>query len=325
MKSNLITKKIIFVGAISLLIICCSAEAQVIDNGNPDISRSSTGRIRSPQEVETMQRLDQQRRTNSQFNELRAMTDRNSIGNSGIVKNFEADMKKAKKYIAPDSEYKTQNKSFLNSKYTGIIKLLPNKPCIADEKNPIKQCPQNFISGNGRCFSFRWKDYVIDKWADLENLDGFFVSNGTDNQGILVNLGDVSLEDLTLTTKGIEFLTNFTPSTQAEEVGKQYMQFWNEIETEGFRYAKVLAIETDKTYALRVVAYERDIELVLTEQQKRMTKDPELRKLLFDPLRRDKRQDLIVAFRVLEKSEDGSVTIMWKELQRKTSPYIGNK
>ena len=31
---------------------------------------------------------------------------------------------------------------------------------------------------------------------------------------------------------------------------------------------------------------------------------------------------VIVAFRVLEKSEAGTVTIVWKELQRKKSPYL---
>lgn len=324
MKKRLITKNSIFLSLFSLLVVGISVQAQIMgrigDNGSLDIYRSSSGRVRSSQEVEAMRRLSEQQWSNARFNEL--MTNRNFNKNPTPRQEYEANMKKAKKYVAPNSEYQIKYKSFLNSSFTGIVKLLPEKSCVSNEKNPIQQCPNNFIYGNGRFFSFRWKDYVIDKWADLENLNGFFVSNGTDNQGILVNLGDVNLESLNLTTKGVEFLTNFVPSTQIEEVGKQYMQIWNEIEVDGFRYAKILSIEVNKTYGLRTIAYERDIDLILTEQQKQKVKDPKLRKILFDPLREDKREDVIIVFRVLEKGEDGSVTIIWKELQRKKSPYI---
>jgi hypothetical protein len=254
--------------------------------------------------------------------DLRALTDRINSAGLSVGQQYRANLKKAKKYVAPAPEYKSKYQTFLDRPETGIIRLLPGKPCPAAKKKPsIKECPQNFIAGNGSHFSFRWKEYVRNSWTDLENLNGFFVSNGADNQGILVNLGDVAFEDVTLKTSGMEFLTNFVPSTQVEEVGRQFMQLWNKIEAQGFRYAKILPIEASKTYALRAVAYERDVALVVTDQQKKSVKDPKLWGI-FDPLRGDKRQDVIVVFRVLEKSEDGSATIIWKELQNKKSPYL---
>jgi hypothetical protein len=300
-----------------------TSEAQIMGRigDEEDLYRTPSGRVRSAQEVAVLRRVNEARLMNARFNPLREMSEGNLNRGRTLRREYEANMKKAKKYVAPNSSYQTEYKSLLSLPDAGIIKLLPNKPCEPVGKKAIKQCPQNFIAGNGRYFSFRLKDYVLDKWADLEILNDFFVSNGLDNQGVLVNLGDVNLDGLSLTSKGIEFLTNFAPSTKVDEINKQYMQLLNEIEVDGFRYSKALPIETSKTYALRVVAYERDVDAALTEEQKKITKDPELRRLLFDPLRDDTRQDVIAVFRVLEKSKEGTI-IIWKVLQRKNAPYI---
>ena len=44
--------------------------------------------------------------------------------------------------------------------------------------------------------------------------------------------------------------------------------------------------------------------------------------LKFLMLEGDKRKDLILAFRVIRKTPNGSVTILWKELQQNKAPEI---
>ncbi len=44
--------------------------------------------------------------------------------------------------------------------------------------------------------------------------------------------------------------------------------------------------------------------------------------LRFHTLSLDKRADVIIVFRIVRKAEDGTLTIVWKELDRKEAPKI---
>ena len=322
----MIVRSAVYFAFFGILLASFSARAQIMgrigDSAAPDIYRSASGRIRSAQEVEIMRRINERQQSYARMNALRSQAE--SIAGSGQTPRqvFEDRMKSARKYLAPSAAYREKYKSLLAQPKTGIVSLFPEKFCRANPKAKVKDCPTAFVYGNARYFSFRSADYVVDRWADLENLNGFFVSNGVDNQGIMVRLGEMELADVSLDSRGVAFLRNFVPSVNPDEISRQYMQIFNEIEADGFHYAKMLPIEAGKTYALRVVAYRRDVELVLDERQKRMVQATPALKALFDPLTGDRRDDVIIAFRVLEKNGLGDVTLIWKELARKNSPEV---
>lgn len=76
--------------------------------------------------------------------------------------------------------------------------------------------------------------------------------------------------------------------------------------------------EKNVTYALRAIAFRSEHKII-----SRLTPDnvnPDESKFLY--LDDDKRFDLTVVFRVVRQAENGSITILWKELNRQQSPKL---
>nr|MBA3334881.1 hypothetical protein [Acidobacteriota bacterium] len=79
--------------------------------------------------------------------------------------------------------------------------------------------------------------------------------------------------------------------------------------SDGFQYRRGFYAVENTTYVLRSIAYDgkyfRAVEGVA-----------------YNEFAFDKRRDVTVAFRIVRKDSDGSVTILWKEILRKNSPKI---
>jgi hypothetical protein len=219
--------------------------------------------------------------------------------------------------IAPNAEDTAKYQNFLKQKNTGLFRLFPDFDC--ESKNEIRadgDCA-NLVPGSW-AYSFRRKNYSDADFLDIQFKDGNFISKGLLSQGILVRLGDVSLESVSPTSAGVKFLLDFMPENQIGEAKKQFTQITRGIEApDGYKYTNSLKADENTTYALRIVAYRSKISnRGLSEK---ITADD----LKFINLNyADKRRDLTVAFRVVRRDEDGSVTILWKEINRKDSPQI---
>ncbi len=296
------------------------ADAQ---NYPSSIYTPSADKKRTPKEIEEMKRVVDLQRGKSLLLEMRGLTTESFRRGSPVESKTSMElMKKAKKYIVPSLEIQNNYSNFLKLPNTGIVKLLSQKSCStisgSDNKEKfseyLKRCAPDFIRGHGKYFSFRQNDYVDENLADIGFVDNWFFSLGTMNQGILVALGDTEIQGLSLNSKGIDFLAGFAPSLNMDDAAKEFKQFEEVLKDKGLSYGKVVSIEKDQTYALRVIAYNNYF--VIEEKEKK----PAPMKLF--PLGKDKREDIIVAFRVVEKNEDGSLTLLWKELQRKQSPEI---
>jgi hypothetical protein len=86
----------------------------------------------------------------------------------------------------------------------------------------------------------------------------------------------------------------------------------------GYRYATSAPAEENMTYALRVVAY-RTKGISLAGFTDTLTADD----IKFGGLNRfDTRIDLTVAFRIVRRDENSSVTILWKQLNRQDAPKL---
>lgn len=162
---------------------------------------------------------------------------------------------------------------------------------------------------NSAFYSFREREHTNEFLSDVRVKNDFFVSDGILSQGILVSLGDASLENLSLGSEGMRFLIEFAPETDSKEALKQTNQIVKGVHAGKFVYKKFLPITENTTYAMRIIAYRGKVWRVF-------------RGNLYNVLAGDERADLILGFRVIRKFGDGSVTLLWKELQRKEAPKI---
>jgi hypothetical protein len=309
MKSKLIVLAVLFLSA-----ICAYGQ---------DSSRSPYPRNPTNQQ-ETQRIIYENARRENQFERIRRIAATNAARNNSstvTVSTSSSELtEKAKKYLKTDAAFQDQYKSFLGFPKTGIVNLLPEKACTEIESKPkikfdklIERCPFIFIPGGGGFFSFRQKDYVNYPLADIGFKDNLIFSLGSLNQGILVDLGDVNIEDISLTSKGTDFLSKYSPAMTLEGAAKESQQFESGLKVDGLTYKNVLAFEKDRTYGLRVVAYDLYS----------LSQEPEHKELVKSHVfSNDQREDIIVVFRVIEKSLDGKIVLLWKELRRTQSPEI---
>ena len=209
---------------------------------------------------------------------------------------------------------------FLEKKGTGMFRLFPYLNCT--EKGLIRidgECADYVF--DSWTYSFRSKDYRESRFLDIKYEDGHLVTGSLLSLGILTPLGDVPVEKVTLTSDGMKFLADLKPETDYQETEKQFNSFAKGVEDGGFTYSSKTKIEEPMTYGLRVVAYRMPIKVQLF-----LGDDPAFnnQNLKFSyPINEfDKRDDIIVAFRIIRKEKDGNVTIVWKELSRTDAPKL---
>jgi hypothetical protein len=214
-----------------------------------------------------------------------------------------------KKRLLPDPRDLRKYERFLELPKTGIFRLMPDIGCT-ENINVIKadEICLNFVPESSY-YSFREKEHTIELLADIRLRNGFLISDGILSQGILVHLGGVELEKIAPQSEGLEFLSSFSPNPLGIEAQKQYLQMMRGVKVGNYEYKKALPMIENATYALRVIAYKGNVFRVF-------------RGFRFDLLDGDKRLDLTLAFRVIRKEQDGGITLLWKEIERKESPRI---
>ena len=205
--------------------------------------------------------------------------------------------------------------SFLKSPDTGIFKLLPFAECSpfnntakakssgkSNREESLRQhrCNEEneIIKNFANAYSFRDKKNTSWDLSDIAFEKNFIVGTKSAVQTILVDLGDVALENLTLDSEGMTYLVDFKSGETVEEIMNQYEEIKKGITIGKYKYGKWLSAQENKTFALRSIAYESKATLV------------------------GKPDDVIVGFRIIRREEDGTVTILWKELSRKNGIKI---
>lgn len=199
---------------------------------------------------------------------------------------------------------------FLQQPDTGMTKLMLDRGCAeyTSVLNVSEECLKYSMPGAGSSFSFRTENYRIRRLADINYTEEGFYSPGILTHSILVNIGDVPLEDVTLQTKGVKFLTDFETITDFEKAREADKQITGGIEKGGFFYSRKAATLEDTTYVLRSIAY-------------RGSYFRAVQGFVYDELDFDDRRDITVAFRIIRR-DDESVTILWRILVKQKSPAI---
>ena len=211
--------------------------------------------------------------------------------------------------LSPNIEDESQYANFLKDKKTGIFRLMNDADCEANLYviRVDGECSE-FIEGSSN-YSFREKEYTTAYLSDIRYKDGLLITDGIFSQNILVRLGDVPIEDLSLESEGMKFLVDFVPETLNTEATRQYVEIVRGVRFNRYEYRKVYPALVNNTYAMRIIAYRGSLYR-------------RFRGWVYDLLAGDDRLDLIVALRVIRRDKDGTISIVWKELARKKSPKI---
>lgn len=219
--------------------------------------------------------------------------------------------KEEKGFVTIDEDLIEKYKIFLKQNNTGLIRLL-NKDVCTEHKwvvNASDECMSSQIPGAGASYSFRFKDYRLSHLADITVNNDLFFSKGNWQHTILVSLGDLNLETITLETNGIKYVSDFQPALDLIRAREIDYVLANTVEKNGFKYKNQALIKANDVYILRSIAYQGKVIKFLNG-------------FPYNEFDYDKRKDIIVAFKVVKIGNDGSVTILWKQLSSKDSPKI---
>lgn len=219
--------------------------------------------------------------------------------------------KKELRSVEPSREVSERFAAFLRGPKTGLTKLISDKGCSENSKvlNVSPDCLRYPMPGAGSSFSFRTGTYRIPRLSDITFTDNSFQASGVLLHGIFVNIGNVPLEEVGNTTKGLKWLFDFRPEPDFERGRALDRQLTEGIREDGFLYRRGLYIVENTTFVLRSIAY--------------AGKYPRaVQGITYNELEYDRRRDVTVAFRIVDRDANGDVTIVWRELQDKESPEI---
>lgn len=213
--------------------------------------------------------------------------------------------------IAPDLEIRRQYKDFLDKKNTGIFRLVDDAGCGENDKVVVATdaCLKYTMPGSGNSFSFRTANYRIRHLADLMLSGENFRIPGIMMHGLMTKLGDVAIDRVLLTTPGVGFLTEMKPAFDFENAKAIETLIATGLERDGFVYGRSLDVQENVTYAMRVIAYDGKVNRAVPGAH-------------YNEMDFDRRRDMIVAFRVVQKAADGSVTLIWAELSNTDAPKL---
>jgi hypothetical protein len=294
-----------------------SVKAQTTTPPRQPASSPQTGTSRMPNDSRSIIRGNA-RETEAAFDELRAMEIPRSAGAINrrslieITRNFyRKPNKQEMKVLAPSIDNLNKYALFLRQSGTGIVKLNSDSSCtegptiIAAKEN----CLQYSMPGAGTAYSFRVESHRIPHLADLTLSKNILKSDGVLQYGIMVGLGDIPLEDVTLQSDGLKYLINFEPLPDMESFEALDRQLIKGISADGFTYGISLYVKNQTTFALRSIAYKGKVARSVNG-------------IAYNEMDFDKRRDILVAFRIVEQEANGNITFVWKMLLNKDAPTL---
>ena len=187
--------------------------------------------------------------------------------------------------LAAPIEVQSAYQGFLQTKGTGLIRLLPSE--IYDTGIPAKNKVK--IRGGGAYYSFVHIMHQLGWGSDIsldhDTFSGQFY-------GLLSNIGDAPLTEIGLDDRRVKGLAAYRPPQRGAAAREDYRRLnSNEgLTLDGAVYHRRAAVAVNSTYLLRSLVY--------------------------------RQSDVLVAFRVVGKDSDGSVIIVWKLLQRFPPPKL---
>jgi hypothetical protein len=213
--------------------------------------------------------------------------------------------------IAPDSAIRQQYAALTSRPGSGMFRLVSDAGCSTNYKvvSAKDECLKYSMPGSGSSYSFRTDGYRVRQLADITFRDNSFYITGLFMHGFIAKVENTAFESVNLATPGLGFVSAFKPSISADDVHEIDAKLGQGVEQDGSLFSKNIPAEKDGVYVLRAVAYRGKVVRSAAG-------------IRYNELDYDKREDLVVAFKVVDIAADGSVTIVWKTLAEKDAPKI---
>jgi len=216
--------------------------------------------------------------------------------------------------LEPPKEVVDKYSEFLRKQQTGVVTLNADERCGTDDGlvSAEQSCASFQFPGGGTAYSFRVDSYRTQRLSDVKLVKNILITDSFGQQGILVDLGEQPIEDVDLKSPGIHFLAAFRPAESNEDFRTSSRELEIGVNKDGFLYRLALIAKANHTFGLRSIAYEG--------QSPRS-----INGIAYDEFGFDRRDDVIVVFKIADIAQNGNVTIVWRELRRGDSPKIKSK
>jgi len=213
--------------------------------------------------------------------------------------------------LMPDRAVAAQYGDLLRRPDSGVFKLVPDAGCAENSKvvNVSENCLKYLFPGAGNSFSFRTESYRIRHLADLSYGDGSLSIPGVLMNALMVDLGDIPLEQVHLEMPAVRYIVHIRPTSDYTKALEMYKQAEAGIRQDGHLYGQKLAAVAGHTYVTRSIAYQGRVMKAVQGAQ-------------YNELEFDRRRDVITAFKVIRVDADGAATIVWTHLSNAESPKL---
>ena len=193
-----------------------------------------------------------------------------------------------KVFLAPTEEDRNAYAEFLRTPETGIFRILPRET-YDDNANRDRQ--RIVTRGGGAYYSFTRLTHEYGYGSDIELSQGQLTTGfaGVD-YGLLTNIGDVPLEDVSLETPAANVFAAYHPPTEEPKIRLEQRRFQMGSDVQGISANRTVPMKLNSTYVVRSINY--------------------------------RESDVLVAFRVVRIDTDKSAIIIWKLLKKYPAPDV---
>ncbi|HKG22144.1 MAG TPA: hypothetical protein VKC34_09610 [Blastocatellia bacterium] len=147
------------------------------------------------------------------------------------------------------------------------------------------------IAGGGSYYSFRRVTHEYGYGSDISLEQGQFrIGFAGADYGFIASLGDIPLQSVTLDHPGIHYLAGYKVPSSISEIRDEQRRVSSGFESNGFKYRDSVGADDNTTYVLRSIEVRTG--------------------------------DTMVAFRVVRRDADGSLTLLWKILVKSPAPTV---
>lgn len=193
-----------------------------------------------------------------------------------------------KVFLAPAEEDRNAYAAFLRTPDTGIFRLLPRETY---DDNAAKDRQRIVTRGGGAYYSFTRLTHEYGYGSDIElSQDQLTTGFAGIDYGLLTNIGDVPLENVSLETPAANIFAAYHPPSEVPKIRLEQRRFQMGSDVQGISANRTVPMKLNATYVLRSLNY--------------------------------RESDVLVAFRVVRIDTDKSAIILWKLLKKYPAPQV---
>jgi hypothetical protein len=188
-----------------------------------------------------------------------------------------------KKILAPSDTDRSAYPEFVGQHDRGLIRLMPRE--VYDKDTTLT------VRGGGAYYSFTRLTHAYGRGSDISLEQGFLkVGFAGADYGMLINVGDVPLEEINTEHARVKFLAAYSRVLEEPQARVEQRRFGSGTSIDGTLYSERVRAQVNATYVVRSINYSES--------------------------------DVLVAFRVIRKDTDGSLIITWKMLKEFPVPDL---